>query len=101
MQNNAHLCAFCDICLFLGVFFEVFELKIFNILYFEINEHIERSDKLKKQTKDKNKYPFEINLEGIYFLETSPNRFRLVTHHDFKKNEIDTVVSTISNILKG
>ena len=33
MQNNAHLCAFYDICLFLGVIFEVFELKI--LLHFD------------------------------------------------------------------
>ena len=70
-----------------------------NILYFEINEHIERSDKLKKQTKDKNKYPFEINLEGIYFLETSPNRFRLVTHHGISTDDIKKTLNVLSSEL--
>ena len=67
-----------------------------NILYFEINKHKERSDKLKKQTEGKNKYPFEINLEGICFLETSPNRFRIVTHHGILMDDIKKSLEVLS-----
>ena len=67
-----------------------------NILYFEINEDQERSNKLKDETKGKNKYPFEINLEGICFFETSPNRFRLVTHHGISMDDIKKTLDILS-----
>ncbi len=44
---------------------------------------------------------FQLKQNNIKIDYKGNRKFRLVTHHDFKKNEIDTVVSAISNILKG
>jgi threonine aldolase len=44
---------------------------------------------------------FQLKENNIKIDYKGNRKFRLVTHHDFKKNEINTVVSTISNILKG
>ena len=43
---------------------------------------------------------FQLKENNIKIDYKGNRKFRLVTHHDFKKNEIDTVVSTMSNILK-
>ena len=44
---------------------------------------------------------FQLKQNNIKIDYKGNRKFRLVTHRDFKKNDIDTVVSTISNILKG
>ena len=44
---------------------------------------------------------FQLKENNIKIDYKGNRKFRLVTHNDFKKNEINTVVSTISNILKG
>ena len=67
-----------------------------NILYFKINEDQKRSNKLLDQTSDKKNYPFEVNIENICFLETSPDRFRLVTHHGITKNDIKETLDVLS-----
>ena len=67
-----------------------------NILYFDITAN--RSKKLVAQTEGKDLYPFDIILDNIYFLETSPNRFRLVTHYGITKEDVDKTLSVLAKI---
>ena len=43
----------------------------------------------------------QLNQNNIKIDYKGNRKFRLVTHYGFQKTEIDTVVSTIANILKG
>ena len=43
----------------------------------------------------------QLNQNNIKIDYKGNRKFRLVTHYGFQKNQIDTVVSTIANILKG
>ena len=67
-----------------------------NILYFTIKKNQRRGDKLFDQTGNKKNYPFEINIENICFLETSPDRFRLVTHHGITINDIKKTLDVLN-----
>ena len=67
-----------------------------NILYFTIKKNQRRGDKLFDQTGNKKNYPFEINIENICFLETSPDRFRLVTHHGITMNDIKKTLDVLN-----
>ena len=62
-----------------------------NIIFIYL-KHIKLSDE---------EFLFQLKENNIKIDYKGNRKFRLVTHHDFKKNEINTVVSTISNILKG
>ena len=70
-----------------------------NILYFEINENQKRSNKLYNKTKNKTNYPIEINIDGVCFLETSPNKFRLVTHYGITTNDIKKTLKILTQEL--
>jgi len=72
---------------------------ISNILYFDIEKGTSRCDKLASQTQNINIYPFEINLDGVRFFESSPNRFRLVTHYGIKKDDIEKALRIIKKIV--
>ena len=56
---------------------------------------------LKHEKLSDEEFLFELKQNNIKIDYKGNRKFRLVTHRDFKKNDIDTVVSTISNILKG
>ena len=71
-----------------------------NILYFEIEEGKKRSVKLAKQTRNKDLYPFDIILDNIYFLETGPRRFRLVTHLGITDEDINKTLAMLGKIVK-
>ena len=71
-----------------------------NILYFDIEKGRTRSMKLAKQTINKNEYPFDIILNNIYFLETSPSRFRLVTHYGITEEDIEKTLMIIKEMVK-
>ena len=62
-----------------------------NIIFIYL-KHIKLSDE---------EFLFQLKEKNIKIDYKGNRKFRLVTHNDFKKNEINTVVSTISNILKG
>ena len=68
-----------------------------NILYFDITAN--RSKKLVAQTEGKDLYPFDIILDNIYFLETSPNRFRLVTHYGITKEDVGNTLSVLTKMI--
>ena len=68
-----------------------------NILYFDIMK--KRSKKLLFQTDGKNLYPFDIILDNIYFLETSPNRFRLVTHYGINAEDVSEVLKILPTMI--
>ena len=52
------------------------------------------------QTADKNEYPFDIILDNIYFLETSPSRFRLVTHYGITREDVDKTLVALRDMIK-
>ena len=66
-----------------------------NILYFDIEKEIRRSPNLAKQTINKDQYPFDIILDNIYFLETSPSRFRLVTHYGIRREDVEKTLDIL------
>ena len=70
-----------------------------NILYFDIEKEKSRSSELSKQTKDKDLYPFDIILDKIYFLETSPSRFRLVAHYGITREDVERTLVVIGNMI--
>ena len=71
-----------------------------NILYFDIKKGRTRSKKLFSQTLNKDQYPFDINLNNIYFLETSPSRFRLVTHYGITKENVEKTLEVLKGMVK-
>ena len=70
-----------------------------NILYFDIDRGRKRSKKLAKQTEGNNQYPLNIILDNIYFLETSPCCFRLVTHNGINQDDIEIVLSVLGKMV--
>ena len=70
-----------------------------NILYFDIVKGRERSLELVIQTANKDLYPFDIILDDIYFLETSPNRFRLVTHYGIKHEGVERTLMVLERMI--
>jgi len=71
-----------------------------NILYFDIKKEKTRSPKLAKQTPDNNLYPFDIILDNVYFLETSPSRFRLVTHYGINGQDVEKTLGILKQMVK-
>ena len=71
-----------------------------NILYFDIEKGTSRCDKLFQQTQNMDIYPFEINLDSIYFFESRSNHFRLVTHFGITSDDIDKTLSVLQNMVK-
>jgi len=70
-----------------------------NILYFDIEKGRERSLELVIQTANKDLYPFDIILDDIHFLETSPNRFRLVTHYGIKHEGVERTLMVLERMI--
>ena len=62
-----------------------------NIIFINLN-NTKLSDK---------EFLLQLNQNNIKIDYKGNRKFRLVTHYGFQKNQIDTVVSTIANILKG
>ena len=62
-----------------------------NIIFINLN-NTKLSDK---------EFLLQLNQNNIKIDYKGNRKFRLVTHYGFQKTEIDTVVSTIANILKG
>ena len=71
-----------------------------NILYFNINAGRTRNNELASQTRNIKIYPFQISLENIYFFESSPNYFRLVTHYGITSDDIIRVLEKLKNMVK-
>ena len=71
-----------------------------NILYFDIEKNRVRTHTLKNQTEGKNQYPFDIILDNIYFLETGPSRFRLVTHYGISKQDIQQTLEALQRMVE-
>ena len=70
-----------------------------NILYFNIKKGTNRSEDLTKQSKNQDLYPFDIILDNIYFLEISPNRFRLVTHNGITEEDVKKALYVIKGMV--
>ena len=70
-----------------------------NILYFDIEKDVNLSKELLDQTKGKNQYPLDIKLENICFLETSPSRFRLVTHHGILMEDVEKTLIALKKMI--
>ena len=70
-----------------------------NILYFDIEKGKSRSKALSGQTLNKDFYPFDIILDNIYFLETSPDRFRLVTHYGISQEDVETTLTILKEMV--
>ena len=70
-----------------------------NILYFDIKKGKTRNKELINQTADRNLYPFDIILNNIYFLETGPSRFRLVTHYGITRKDIQSTLQILGEML--
>ena len=81
-----------------GLFVDRVNIKS-NILYFDIEKGINRSLELAKQTTDKYQYPFDIKLDNIYFLETSPSRFRLVTHYGIIRKDVERILKVLGGMV--
>ena len=70
------------------------------ILYFNIDNNVQRSKYLANQTQNIDSYPFEISLHGVKFFESKPNRFRLVTHYGITNEDIDRTIIELSQMIK-
>jgi len=70
-----------------------------NILYFNIEGGEIRNAELAKQTTSKDLYPFDIKLRNIYFLETSPSRFRLVTHYGITCDDVEKTLVALQGMV--
>jgi threonine aldolase len=70
-----------------------------NILYFNIEQGKNRGKELAKQTVDKDLYPFDIILGNIYFLETSPSCFRLVTHYGITQADVASTLVALNRMV--
>ena len=69
------------------------------MLYFDIEKDVNLSKELLDQTKGKNQYPLDIKLENICFLETSPSRFRLVTHHGILMEDVEKTLIALKKMI--
>ena len=70
-----------------------------NILYFDIEKGRTRGVVLENQSSNQGQYPFDIILDNIYFLETSPNRFRLVTHYGINKEDVEQTLVILKEMV--
>ena len=70
-----------------------------NILYFDIEKDAKRCKILAHQTKNIRVYPFEIALDNIRFFESSPGRFRLVTHYGITREDIEKTLTVLCKIV--
>ena len=71
-----------------------------NILYFNIDKDSMRSEKLNKQTKNIDIYPFEIVLDNIHFFESHRSCFRLVTHYGITRKDVDKTLLVLEDLVK-
>ena len=81
-----------------GLSIEIDKIKS-NILYFDIEKDVNRSKELFNQTKGKSQFPFEVKLDDICFLETSPSRFRLVTHHGILMEDVEKTLNVLKKMI--
>jgi threonine aldolase len=70
-----------------------------NILYFDIEKGAKRCEKLARQTKNIEIYPFEVALDNIRFFESRPGRFRLVTHYGITRDDIEKTLEVLDKIV--
>jgi len=70
-----------------------------NILYFDIEKSAKRCEKLANQTKNIKVYPFEIDLDNVRFFESSPSRFRLVTHYGITREDIEKTLEVLNTMV--
>jgi len=70
-----------------------------NILYFDIEKGAKRCEQLAQQTKNITVYPFQIALDNIRFFESSPDRFRLVTHYGITGYDIEKTLEAFHKIV--
>ena len=70
-----------------------------NILYFDIKEGKKRNTELASQTADKEQYPFDIMLDNIHLLETSPSCFRMVTHYGITQADVESTLVTLKRMV--
>ena len=70
-----------------------------NILYFDIEKNAKRCEQLARQTKNITVYPFQIALDNIRFFESSPDRFRLVTHYGITGDDIEKTLEAFHKIV--
>ena len=70
-----------------------------NILYFDIEKGTKRCEQLAQQTKNITVYPFQIALDNIRFFESSPSRFRLVTHYGITGDDIEKTLGVLDKIV--
>jgi threonine aldolase len=71
-----------------------------NILYFHIEKGKRRSEKLAKQTNNRDQYPFAIKLNNSHFFESSPSCFRLVTHYGITGEDVAKTLVALGQMLK-
>ena len=86
------------LCYFLGTSAFIVSV-LFVSFYFDIEKGRERSLELVIQTANKDLYPFDIILDDIHFLETSPNRFRLVTHYGIKHECVERTLMVLERMI--
>ena len=70
-----------------------------NILYFDIKKRRTLNAELSRQTDNKDQYPIDVVQDNIYFLETSPRRFRLVTHYGISREDIENTLRMLKGLL--
>ena len=70
-----------------------------NILYFDIEKGAKRCEQLARQTKNITVYPFQIALDNIRFFESSPGRFRLVTHYGITRDDIEKTLEVLDKLV--
>lgn len=96
-HENAQLLA-AGIANINGLFIDKESIKS-NILYFDIEKDYDRSEKLSRQTINKDQYPIDIILDDVYFLETSPDRFRLVTHYGITIEHVKETLNILQDMI--
>ena len=82
-----------------GLYIDIENIKT-NIIYFDLEKGSFRSKKLLNQTKGKTVYPLDVKMNNVYFLEISPNRFRLVTHHGINEEDIEKILIAVEKIVE-
>ena len=68
-------------------------------MYFDIQKGKIRNKELAKQTSEKVQYPFDIKFKNIHFLETKPDRFRLVTHYGITKEDAEQTLNVLKKMV--
>ena len=70
-----------------------------NILYFDIEKGKDRGEKLARQTKNIEIYPFEIAQDNVRFFESRPGHFRLVTHYGITRDDIEKTLGVLDKMV--